>query len=224
MEAMSPQMDAMTMDPEMLKARIAERKAKDKEEEEARLAAEAARDVALDDALSAGKAAFAAGDYSAAEKHFDVALDTNMANRPEVLCNRAAALIKLGRFEDAACDASEASDLEPSMLKAHYRLACALKALGRRDCGLKACRAALALQPDHAQLVKLLGELEGMEAAEEPAGPLRPSSARPCKGKSQAEKDALKAQLMRLELERGQARQSEAAHDWDAPGPRRDNM
>ena len=223
MESMAPQTEAMAMDPEMLRSKIAENKARDQKEIEEREAARAAHDKAIADDIAAGKAAFAAGDFAEAEKKFDAALLSNAPNRVELLCNRAAALIKLGRFADAACDAAEAANFEPSFVKAHYRLACALKSLGQKEKALKACMDGIALQPESAQLQKLEKEIECMEKSEAPLGVLRPSSAAP-KVKSEAEKQALKAQLMRFEVERSAARQTEADHDWDAPGPRRDNM
>lgn len=210
------------MDPEAMQARIAERKKEEqrqKEEEEARLAA---NDLEVQQALAAGKEAFAAGDFDTAEKKFDLVLfypNTTVSGRPEILCNRAACLLKLGRFADAVCDASNATDLEPNFAKAHYRLACAHKGMGQILKARKACRAALELLPDSAQLKSMLEELE----ATDPASVAPPPAAAPAKKpeKSAAEREAIRARVLQMHLESSAARATEADPSWEMPGPSR---
>ena len=72
-----------------------------------------------------------------------------------VLCNRSAARVKLYRAEDAVDDAADAVRLDPSQVKPHYRLATALRAMGRHREAMDACDAGLELSPGHEQLVKL---------------------------------------------------------------------
>jgi tetratricopeptide (TPR) repeat protein len=147
-----------TMTADELQDRIAEGKARDAEakrkeqelEEERKLAM-----AAVAAAVAAGKRAFAAGDFAEAESKFDFALESNVENRHELICNRAACALKLGKFADAVADAAEATYLEPTYVKGHFRLACAQAGLGKFDRALKACRAGLALQPESAQLLAL---------------------------------------------------------------------
>ena len=172
---LSSQLEALkSVDADALRERIAEAKAREqKEEQEAakRLAAQqkGLREVA--EALALGKAAFAAGDFVEAERQFTAALESNLENRHEVICNRAACALKLGRYADAVSDASEATYLEPSYVKGHYRLACALRGLVRLDRALVAVRAGLALQPSNASLLKLVCELETEEQTQLAADP-----------------------------------------------------
>ena len=129
---------------------------------------------AIADAVAAGKAAFAVGRYEEAERHFDTALLENPENRCEIVCNRAACALKMERFHDALCDASEVVNMEPTYVKAHYRLALAQQGLGRTDRAIKACRDALMLEPENAQLLKLLAQLDA-EGRHPDAKPSRPA-------------------------------------------------
>ena len=82
---------------------------------------------------TAAKAAFAAGDFEAAAQLYSSLLERRSAveQRHLLLCNRAAALMKMGRYEDAANDARDAiQDAPEGFVKAHYRLACALRGAG----------------------------------------------------------------------------------------------
>ena len=64
--------------------------------------------------------------------------------------------------------------MEPTYVKAHYRLALAQRGLGRTDRALKACRDALLLEPQSAQLLQLLTQLED-EGRQTDAKPSRPA-------------------------------------------------
>ena len=75
-----------------------------------------------------------------------------------LLCNRAAALMKMGRWEDAANDARNAiHDAPDGFVKAHYRLACALRGAGDNAGAQAACDDALQIRPGNDQL-KMLRE------------------------------------------------------------------
>ena len=215
---LSSQLEALkSVDADALRERIAEAKAREqKEEQEAakRLAAQqkGLREVA--EALALGKAAFAAGDFVEAERQFTAALESNLENRHEVICNRAACALKLGRYADAVSDASEATYLEPSYVKGHYRLACALRGLGRLDRALVAVRAGLALQPSNASLLKLVCELETEEQTQLAADPppstqqqtgsvaTAGSGARPAT--ASADRSRVESELAKLAVEREQ--------------------
>ena len=112
----------------------------------------------------------AAGNYADAERHFDAALESNLENRHEVVCTIALRAMKLGKYADAVADASEATYLEPTYVKAHYRLACAQRALGKFDRALKAARAGLELQPASTQLSSFIKEVEEEAAAARACG------------------------------------------------------
>ena len=165
------------MSAEELQRKVDSAKEKQRLEVEAEASRQAARLAAIDQCVAAGKAAFAAGDYEEAERQFDKALIENPSNRVELVCNRAACALKMGRFADAVSDAAEAASMEPTYVKAHYRLALAQQGLGKIERALAACRTGLEQAPENAQLLKLEAELVkavGVEggncAADERAG------------------------------------------------------
>jgi tetratricopeptide (TPR) repeat protein len=78
-----------------------------------------------------------------------------------VLCaNRAAALTKLGRFDDALGDADVAVKRRPHWAKAHFRRATALLGMRRYGDALTAFQDGLALEPQNESL------LQGQQVAE----------------------------------------------------------
>ena len=108
-----------------------------------------------------GDVAFRAGDFTTAVSSYNDALRLDAAPRGSdgalsstVLCNRSAAYLKLGRNHLASKDAAAAISLAPASVKAHYRHACALRALGSLDEALAACKAGLAIE-SHRQLAEL---------------------------------------------------------------------
>ena len=103
-------------------------------------------------------AAFREGAF---EKAIDLYADALVAlpasdvdQRPILLVNRSAALLKVGRAAHAAADAEQATLMSPNAIKAFYRLACARRELGAWREALEACEAGLAIAP-HAQLSAL---------------------------------------------------------------------
>jgi tetratricopeptide (TPR) repeat protein len=107
---------------------------------------------------TAAKAAFAAGDFEAAAQLYSSLLERRSAveQRHLLLCNRAAALMKMGRYEDAANDARDAiQDAPEGFVKAHYRLACALRGAGDNAGAQAACDDALQIRPGNDQLKAL---------------------------------------------------------------------
>eukprot|EP00966_Prymnesium_polylepis_P278320 6430670-Prymnesium_polylepis.1 len=95
--------------------------------------------------------------------------DVDVATVSAVLCNRSAALGKMGQHHAACDDAAEAAALQPAQVKPHYRHACALRALGRHEDAVAACDKGLALSLGHAQLTDVRracsGEIERRHAA-----------------------------------------------------------
>ena len=105
----------------------------------------------------AADSAFRAGDFRQAVDRYADALRADgldAAARSAILCNRSAALHKLSRYAEAREDAAQAVAHTPGGVKAHYRLACALHALGDHQAALTACNAGLAIS-SHEQLKSL---------------------------------------------------------------------
>ena len=111
---------------------------------------------------AAGNQLFKDGDLEGACEAYASAL-SSLVGVPEpdlsamsaVLCNRSAALVKLGRSEDAVQDATDAIKFDRRQAKPHYRLATALKSLGRHREVVDACDEGLELAPEHEQLEAL---------------------------------------------------------------------
>ena len=94
------------------------------------------RTDAAESARVRGNAAFAKGDYAAAERCYDEALARTPKNAA-VLTNRAACLLKRESFEAALSDCELALRVEPTRIKAAYRGGLAMLAL-QRPLGCKA--------------------------------------------------------------------------------------
>ena len=171
-------MQSMSVDE--MKQKIEGTKEQERLAAEQQAANEAKRRAAIAEGTAKAKAAFAAGDYAAAEAEFTRVLDENPDNRVEIVCNRAACSLKLGAYSDAVSDAAEAACMDPTYVKAQYRLALGLQGLGKLDRAAKVCRDGLALQPDSPQMQKLLTELEQAGALEpSPSQPSTPSPTLP---------------------------------------------
>uniref|UniRef100_A0A023GNV4 Putative heat shock protein n=1 Tax=Amblyomma triste TaxID=251400 RepID=A0A023GNV4_AMBTT len=95
-----------------------------------------------------GNNLFKAGDFVGALDKYTGALSLVDSNERVVLLNnRAAANLKLHRFEDAVRDASEVLELSPTDAKALYRRSQAHEALGKLDEAFKDARKVLHLEP-----------------------------------------------------------------------------
>lgn len=95
-----------------------------------------------------GNDLFKAGDFVRALDKYTRALSLVDSNERAVLLNnRAAANLKLHRFEDAIRDASEVLELSPADAKALYRRSQAFEAVGKLDEAFKDARKALHLEP-----------------------------------------------------------------------------
>lgn len=108
-----------------------------------------------------GNELFKVGDYvGALEKYTDALKCTDQDNdKAIVLNNRAAANIKLRRYDDAIKDASEVLELVPTDLKALYRRSQAYEALGKIDEAFKDARNVLHLDPKNAAIQQSLQRL-----------------------------------------------------------------
>ena len=108
---------------------------------------------------AAAKSAFAAGNYEEAARLYSALLERRpdaTEQRHLLLCNRSAALMKMSRFEEAANDARAAIETAPEgFVKAHYRLACALRGGGDYAGALAECNRALQIRPGNDQIQAL---------------------------------------------------------------------
>jgi tetratricopeptide (TPR) repeat protein len=131
-------------------------------------AAPAAAPTAVDavERRAAGNEHFKKGELEAAYEAYSLALSA-LVDVPEpdisamsaVLCNRSAALVKLGRAAEAVQDATDAVQLGWKQVKPYYRLATALYSSGKsREVLLQvvdACDEGLELAPENEQLEEL---------------------------------------------------------------------
>ncbi|KAH6936395.1 hypothetical protein HPB50_016455 [Hyalomma asiaticum] len=107
-----------------------------------------------------GNDLFKAGDFAGALDKYTKAL--SIADSPEravVLNNRAAANLKLHRYEDALKDASEVLELNPSDVKALFRRSQAYEALGKVDEAFKDARKILHIDPKNSAVQQNLRRL-----------------------------------------------------------------
>ena len=108
-----------------------------------------------------GDDAFRSGDFSRACTSYASALEAlgdgegDAATKTSILCNRSIGLLNLQRTAEAVSDAAAAVAASPGAIKPRYRHACALRAHGAIGKALAVCDAALELEPDHMQLLKL---------------------------------------------------------------------
>ncbi|KAL0218368.1 hypothetical protein P9112_004021 [Eukaryota sp. TZLM1-RC] len=115
------------------------------------------------DLKSKGNESFKSKKFEDAIHWYTEALSVSPAK--EVYCNRAAAYINLGKFDEALKDADSSLSIDPSFAKAYLRKGTALCSLGRSDearttynDGLKHC-------PGNASLEQALNELQASQTS-----------------------------------------------------------
>ena len=127
------------------------------------------RNSAVEKAKDEGNTAFRAGEFDKAVLAYTRAIDrSGTVNVPiaplHVLYgNRSAAHLKLSNPEASLGDAAMAVELAPLWSKAHFRVACALKALGRYAEAKAALRTLLESHPENNTALRELKELERLE-------------------------------------------------------------
>jgi len=105
--------------------------------------------------MDEAKAAYCARQYADAAALFETAARSSPDDALAAYNNRAAALLELGRYSEAAGAAQAALGLDGGSVKAHYRYAKALDGMGDHSAACLACERALVLSPANAQLLEL---------------------------------------------------------------------
>lgn len=100
--------------------------------------------------LLASAALLETGDYQRASQLADQVANLGDGNRLAALSNKSAALLRLGRFDDALTAADAALAADENQATAHSNRGSALFGLGRNEEALAAFDQALALRPGHA--------------------------------------------------------------------------
>ncbi|KAK3234950.1 hypothetical protein CYMTET_54829 [Cymbomonas tetramitiformis] len=107
---------------------------------------------------SQGNALFAKGDIEGALKCYTRSLELRPDNTP-VLANRAAAYLKLSRFQEAEADCSAVLMQDASYVKVYHRRALARKGLGKLSEAAEDMRVLCGFLPQDAQVKQELNEL-----------------------------------------------------------------
>jgi len=121
--------------------------------------------MASSDELKAkGNAAFSAGQFEDAIKHFTDAISVDPSNHV-LYSNRSASYASLSKFEEALTDAQKVVDLKPEWPKGHSRVGAALHGLRRWKDAIAAYEAGLKLDPSNAQMKQGLEEAQAAASA-----------------------------------------------------------
>ncbi|KAJ4846547.1 Hsp70-Hsp90 organizing protein 2 [Turnera subulata] len=117
-----------------------------------------------DEAKAKGNAAFSAGDYSAAVKHFTDAIALAPTNHV-LYSNRSAAHASLHNYADALADAKKTVELKPDWSKGYSRLGAAHLGLHQPQDALAAYRKGLEIDPNNEGLKAGLADAQSAAAS-----------------------------------------------------------
>ncbi|XP_052170641.1 hsp70-Hsp90 organizing protein 3-like [Diospyros lotus] len=120
-----------------------------------------------DEAKARGNAAFAAGDYSTAIRHFTEAIDLAPTNHV-LYSNRSAAYASLGQYSDALSDAQKTVDLKPDWSKGYSRLGAAHSGLHHYDDAINAYKKGLEIDPNNDALKSGLADAQAAASRSRP--------------------------------------------------------
>ncbi|TKY55413.1 Hsp70-Hsp90 organizing protein 1 [Spatholobus suberectus] len=123
-----------------------------------------------EEAKAKGNAAFSAGDFAAAVRHFSDAIAVAPSNHV-LYSNRSAAHASLQNYAEALADAQKTVDLKPDWPKGHSRLGAAHLGLGRHRDAVSAYRAGLRIDPDNAALNSGLADAQAAASRPPPTSP-----------------------------------------------------
>ena len=128
-----------------------------------------------DEAKAKGNAAFSAGRYEEAARHFSDAIALAPGNHV-LYSNRSAALASLHRYSDALADAQKTVELKPDWAKGYSRLGAAHLGLGDAASAVAAYEKGLALDPTNEGLKAGLEDAKKAAAAPPRRGPSGPDA------------------------------------------------
>ncbi|GJN21708.1 hypothetical protein PR202_gb09214 [Eleusine coracana subsp. coracana] len=126
-----------------------------------------------DEAKAKGNAAFSAGRFEEAARHFTDAIALAPGNHV-LYSNRSAALASLHRYSDALADAEKTVELKPDWAKGYSRLGAANLGLGDAASAVAAYEKGLALDPSNEGLKAGLQDAKKAAAAPPRRGPSGP--------------------------------------------------
>ncbi|CAD5196981.1 unnamed protein product [Musa acuminata subsp. malaccensis] len=129
-----------------------------------------------EDAKAKGNAAFAAGRFEDAIRHFSEAIDLAPANHV-LYSNRSAAYASLQRYDVALADARKTVELNPGWAKGYSRLGAAHLGRGDADQAVAAYEKGLEIDPANEALEA--GLADARAAAARSRGPIPPQEASP---------------------------------------------
>ncbi|TVU29034.1 hypothetical protein EJB05_20576 [Eragrostis curvula] len=128
-----------------------------------------------DEAKAKGNAAFSAGRFEEAARHFTDAIALAPGNHV-LYSNRSAALASLHRYSDALADAEKTVELKPDWAKGYSRLGAAHLGLGDASSAVAAYEKGLALDPSNEGLKAGLEDAKKAAAAPPRRGPSGPDA------------------------------------------------
>ncbi|AQK73115.1 Hsp70-Hsp90 organizing protein 3 [Zea mays] len=128
-----------------------------------------------DEAKAKGNAAFSAGRFEEAARHFTDAIALAPGNHV-LYSNRSAALASLHRYSDALADAQKTVELKPDWAKGYSRLGAAHLGLGDAASAVAAYEKGLALDPSNEGLKAGLEDAKKAAAAPPRRGPSGPDA------------------------------------------------
>ncbi|CAN6252531.1 unnamed protein product [Urochloa humidicola] len=128
-----------------------------------------------DEAKAKGNAAFTAGRFEEAARHFSEAIGLAPGNQV-LYSNRSAALASLHRYSEALADAEKTVELKPDWAKGYSRLGAAHLGLGDASSAVAAYEKGLAIEPNNDGLKAGLEDAKKAAAAPPRRGPSGPDA------------------------------------------------
>ncbi|XVE65023.1 hypothetical protein DITRI_Ditri07aG0148400 [Diplodiscus trichospermus] len=126
-----------------------------------------------DEAKAKGNAAFSAGDFNAAIKHFTDAINLSPTNHV-LYSNRSAAYASLHQYDAALSDAKKTVDLKPDWSKGYSRLGAAHLGLHQYQDAVSAYKKGLEIDPNNEALKSGLADAQSAASRARAAPPPNP--------------------------------------------------
>lgn len=126
-----------------------------------------------EEAKAKGNAAFSAGDYAGAVKHFTEAISLAPSNHV-LYSNRSAALASLHNYADALADAKKTVEIKPDWSKGYSRLGAAHLGLNQIQDAIAAYKKGLEIDPNNEALKSGLADAQAAASRSRAAPPPNP--------------------------------------------------